>query len=57
MPQISFTKEALLDTGDIILWYKEQRMVLSYDFELCLDVGLAEVYRNLNNRQTQYKYV
>lgn len=35
MHKISFTKEALFDFEDILLWYEEQRVGLSYDFELC----------------------
>ncbi len=39
---IKFTKEALLDIEGIVVWYEEQRIGLSYDFELCLEVGLSE---------------
>ena len=57
MHTISFTKEALFDIEDIVLWYEEQRVGLSYDFELCLEVGLAEIFRNPDNFQKRYKSV
>ena len=37
MHKLVFTKEALLDIEDIGIWYEEQRIGLSYDFELCLE--------------------
>lgn len=57
MYTISFTKEALYDIEYIVLWYEEQRVGLSFDFELCLEAGLAEVVRNLENFQKRYKKV
>ncbi|WP_396157794.1 type II toxin-antitoxin system RelE/ParE family toxin [Flavobacterium sp.] len=57
MYTISFTKEALFDIEYIVLWYEEQRVGLSYDFELCLEAGLAEVLRNPDNFQKRYKKV
>ncbi len=32
---IHFIEEALFDVEEITLWYEEQRVGLSYDFELC----------------------
>ena len=55
MHKISFTKEALFDFEDILLWYEEQRIGLSYDFELCFEAGLSEVSRNPDNFQKRYK--
>jgi plasmid stabilization system protein ParE len=57
MHKISFTKEALFDIEAIVLWYEEQRIGLSYDFELCLEVGVAEISRNPNHFQKRYKSV
>ena len=57
MHTISFTKEALFDIEDIVLWYEEHRTGLSYDFELCLEAGLAEISRNPDNFQKRYKSV
>jgi len=57
MYTISFTKEALYDIEYIVLWYEEQRVGLSFDFELCLEAGLAEVVRNPENFQKRYKKV
>ena len=55
MYNISFTKEALFDIEHVVLWYEEQRIGLSYDFELCLDAGFAEISRNLDNFQKPLK--
>lgn len=57
MYSIIFTKEALFDIEDIVLWYEKQRVGLSYDFELCLEAGIAEVSRNPDNFQKRYKKV
>jgi plasmid stabilization system protein ParE len=57
MHKVSFTKEALFDIEDIVLWYEEQRIGLSYDFELCLEVGVAEISRNPNHFQKRYKNI
>ncbi|MFZ0596803.1 MAG: type II toxin-antitoxin system RelE/ParE family toxin, partial [Flavobacterium sp.] len=35
----------------------EQRIGLSYDFELCLEAGLDEISRNPNAFQKKYKNV
>lgn len=54
MHKISFTKEALFDIELVVLWYEEQRIGLSYDFELCLEAGLAEISRNPENFQKRF---
>ena len=55
--QIRFIKQAIFDIEEAVLWYEEQREGLSFDFELCLDVGLAEITRDSNNFQKRYKEV
>ena len=55
--QIRFIKQAIFDIEEAVLWYEEQREGLSFDFELCLDVGLAEITRDPNNFQKRYKEV
>ena len=55
--QIRFIKQAIFDIEEAVLWYEEQREGLSFDFELCLDVGLAEISRDPNNFQKRYKEV
>lgn len=57
MRRIRFIKEALFDVEDVVIWYEEQRIGLSYDFELCLEVGLDEISRNPNAFQKKYKNV
>ena len=57
MFKIQFTKEALFDIEDIVLWYEEQRLGLSYDFELCLEVGIEEALRNPEAFQQRHKQV
>lgn len=57
MYRIQFTKEALFDIEAVVLWYEEQRTGLSYDFELCLEVGIEEVLRNPEAFQKRYKQV
>jgi plasmid stabilization system protein ParE len=54
---IQFTKEALLDIEEIVVWYEEQRVGLSYDLELCLEVGLSEIAKNPELFQKRYKKV
>lgn len=54
---IHFTKEALHDLEEIVVWYEEQRIGLSYDFELCLEVGLFEINRDPQSFQKRYKKV
>ena len=55
MYKIHFTKEALFDIEDIVLWYEDQRVGLSYDFELCLEAGIDTVLRNPEAFQKKYK--
>jgi hypothetical protein len=57
MHRIRFVKEALFDVEDVVIWYEEQRLGLSYDFELCLEAGLDEISRNPNAFQKKYKNV
>lgn len=57
MNKIHFIKEALFDIESIVLWYEEQRIGLSYDFELCLEVGIDEVLRNPEAFQKRYKNI
>jgi plasmid stabilization system protein ParE len=57
MNKIYFTNEALFDIEAAILWYEEQRIGLSYDFELCLEAGIEEVLRNPEAFQKRYKQV
>lgn len=57
MHKLRFVKEALFDVEDIVLWYEEQRVGLSYDFELCLEAGIDTILRNPNAFQKKYKNV
>jgi len=57
MHRIRFVKEALFDVEDIVIWYEEQRIGLSYDFELCLEAGLHEISRNPDAFQKKYKNI
>jgi plasmid stabilization system protein ParE len=57
MKQIQFSKEALFDIEEIIFWYEEQREGLSFDFELCLEVGINEIQRTPSAFQKRYKDV
>ena len=57
MNKIYFTNEALFDIEAVVLWYEEQRIGLSYDFELCLEAGIEEVLRNPEAFQKRYKQV
>ena len=57
MLPLVFIKEALFDVEEIVLWYEEHREGLSYDFELCLEVGLHEIQRNPQAFQKRYKSV
>jgi len=57
MHRIRFVKEALFDVENVVIWYEEQRVGLSYDFELCLEAGLDEISRNPNAFQKKYKNV
>ena len=57
MYKIHFTKEALFDIEAAVLWYEEQRLGLSYDFELCLEAGIDEVLRNPEAFQKRYKNI
>jgi len=55
--KIHFVKEALFDIEDIVLWYEEQRMGLSYDFELCLEAGVDAILRNPDAFQKKYRNI
>lgn len=57
MHKIQFTKETLFDIEAAVLWYEEQRLGLSYDFELCLEAGIEEVSRNPEAFQKRYKNI
>lgn len=57
MNQIQFTKESLFDIEAIALWYDEKREGLSYDFELCLEIGVNEIQRTPSAYQKRYKNV
>ncbi len=57
MYKLRFVKEALFDIEEIVLWYEEQRIGLSYDFELCLEAGIDTISRNPNAFQKKYKNV
>jgi len=57
MKPIQFTKEALFDIKEITLWYEDQREGLSFDFELCLEVGVNEIQRTPSAFQKKYKNV
>lgn len=57
MHKIQFTKEALFDIEAAVVWYEEQRIGLSYDFELCLEAGIDEVLRNPEAFQKKYKNI
>jgi len=57
MYEIQFVREALFDIESIIVWYEEQRVGLSHDFELCLEVGLDEISRNPQLFQKKYKEI
>jgi len=57
MNKIHFIKEALFDIEDVVLWYEEQRIGLSYDFELCLEAGIDEIVRNPEAFQKRYKNI
>jgi toxin ParE1/3/4 len=52
---IKFLEEALFDIEEIVLWYEEKRIGLSFDFELCLEAGINEVLRNPDSFQNKYK--
>lgn len=55
MYEIHFVKEALFDIEDIVLWYEEQRIGLSYDFELCLEAGIDVILRDPDAFQKRHK--
>ena len=57
MKFIQFTKEALFDIEEITLWYEDQREGLSFDFDLCLEVGINEIQRTPSAFQKRYKQV
>lgn len=47
----------MFDIEAVVLWYEQQRIGLSYDFELCLEAGIEEVLRNPEAFQKRYKQV
>ncbi|TRX42319.1 type II toxin-antitoxin system RelE/ParE family toxin [Flavobacterium restrictum] len=55
--KIQFTNEALFDIEAVVLWYEEQRIGLSYDFELCLEAEIEAVLRNPEAFQKRYKHI
>lgn len=55
MHNLIFTKEALLDIEEIAIWYEKQREGLSYDFELCLEESVSQIFRNPKLFQIRYK--
>ena len=57
MLQLNFTTEALKDIEEAVLWYEEQRLGLSYDFELCLEAGISEIIRVPAIFQVRHKNV
>ncbi len=57
MYNIHFTKYFLFDVEEIVFWYENQIIGLSYDFELCLDVGIAEILKYPESFQKIYKTV
>jgi len=57
MYKIQFIKETLFDIEAVVIWYEEQRLGLSYDFELCLEAGIEEVLRDPEAFQKRYKQV
>ena len=57
MYKIQFTKETLFDIEAVVIWYEEQRLGLSYDFELCLEAGIEVVLRDPESFQKRYKQV
>ena len=44
MHKLVFSKEALLDIEQIAIWYEEQREGLSFDFELCLEESVSQIF-------------
>lgn len=57
MYKIQVSEEALFDIEEAVLWYEQQRIGLSYDFELCLEAGIEEVLRNPEAFQKRYKNI
>ena len=56
MHKLVFSKEALFDIEQIALWYEEQREGLSYDFELCLEESVSQIFRNPELFQIRFPY-
>ena len=44
MHKLVFSKEALLDIEQIAIWHEEQREGLSFDFELCLEESVSQIF-------------
>lgn len=54
MNKINFTKESLFDIEAVELWYEEQRIGLSYDFELCLEAGVEAFQKKYKNIKIKF---
>ena len=50
-------KKLFFGIEEIIFWYEDQREGLSFDFELCLEVGINEIQRSPSAFQKKYKEV
>jgi plasmid stabilization system protein ParE len=57
LKNLVFTQEALFDVEEIVFWYENQRLGLSFDFELCLEAQLEYLLKNPNSFQLKYKNV
>lgn len=57
MYTVQFIEDALFDIEAIVLWCEEKRIGLSFDFELCLEVGINEISRNPKAFQKRYKEI
>ncbi len=57
MHNLHFTDDFLYDVEDIVTWYDNIRKGLSFDFELCLEVGIAEIIKHPESFQKRYKTV
>jgi hypothetical protein len=51
LKNIVFTQEALFDVEEIVFWYENQILGLSFDFELCLEAQLEYLLKNPNSFQ------
>ena len=58
MEWIILTSEAAFeDIKEAKKWYEEQRIGLSFDFELCLDGGYDNIIENPEGFQIRYKNI